>query len=252
MYTYDVLQDPPENAVVTMCGHVFCYQCVSDHLTGEDNTCPAHQCKEQLGPDVVFSRSTLRRCLSIDVDGDSPVPDELCDESTVLQRKYVSSKIKSVLEILNSCVSKRQSSESHDLVIYDASASAVRECEPVNTAPEKAIIFSQWTSMLDLVEMSLKNNHISYRRLDGTMSIVARDKAVKEFNTDPEVGRPLSFLVKTILACLILRISSLLSCSFGKLLLAVFITPSVSKNRNYFLLVRPLNKKLSILGNFFL
>ncbi|XP_047945417.1 helicase-like transcription factor CHR28 isoform X3 [Salvia hispanica] len=182
-----VCQDPPENAVVTMCGHVFCYQCVSDHLTGEDNTCPAHQCKEQLGADVVFSRSTLRRCLSIDVDGDSPVPDELCDESTVLQRKYVSSKIKSVLEILNSCVSKRQSSESHDLVIYDASSSAVHEHEPVNIAPEKAIVFSQWTSMLDLVEMSLKNNHISYRRLDGTMSIVARDKAVKEFNTDPEV-----------------------------------------------------------------
>ncbi|XP_042050150.1 helicase-like transcription factor CHR28 isoform X1 [Salvia splendens] len=182
-----VCQDPPENAVVTMCGHVFCYQCVSDHLTGEDNTCPAHQCKEQLGADVVFSRSTLRRCLSIDVDGDSPVPDELCDESTVLQRKYVSSKIKSVLEILNSCVSKCQSSESHDLVINDASSSAVCEHEPANIAPEKAIIFSQWTSMLDLVEMSLKNNHISYRRLDGTMSIVARDRAVKEFNTDPEV-----------------------------------------------------------------
>ncbi|XP_047980815.1 helicase-like transcription factor CHR28 isoform X2 [Salvia hispanica] len=183
-----VCKDPPENAVVTMCGHVFCYQCVSDQLTGEDNTCPAHQCKEQLGADVIFSRSTLRRCLCVDVDGDSPVQYELRDESAVLQRNYVSSKIKSALEILKSCISKGQSSESQDFFIFDEDVSASdHEFEAASVAPEKAIVFSQWTSMLDLVEMSLKNNHISYRRLDGTMSIVARDKAVKDFNTDPEV-----------------------------------------------------------------
>ncbi|KAH6832386.1 SNF2 domain-containing protein / helicase domain-containing protein / zinc finger protein-like protein [Perilla frutescens var. hirtella] len=185
-----VCRDPPENAVVTMCGHVFCYQCVSDHLTGEDNTCPAPQCKEQLGADVVYSRSTLRRCLFVDVDGDDPVSYEPGDESVVLQRKYLSSKIKSALEIIKThCISKSQSSESHDLVRCDGDASSSDgTCfELASIAPEKAIVFSQWTSMLDLVEMSLKNSHINYRRLDGTMSIAARDKAVKEFNTDPEV-----------------------------------------------------------------
>lgn len=185
-----VCRDPPENAVITMCGHVFCYQCVSDHLTGEDNTCPAPQCKQQLGADVVFSRSTLRRCLSIDADGDNPVPYEPGDESVVLQRNYVSSKIKSALEILKShCISKSQSSDPHDLVRYDGDGllSDGHIYESASIAPEKAIVFSQWTGMLDLVEMSLKNSRISYRRLDGTMSIAARDKAVKDFNTDPEV-----------------------------------------------------------------
>lgn len=185
-----VCRDPPENAVVTMCGHVFCYQCVSDHLTGEDNTCPAPQCKEQLGADVVYSRSTLRRSLSIDVDGDNPVPYERGDESVVLRRNYVSAKIKSALEILKAhCISKKQSSEPHDLAGYDGDAllSDAQDFESASIAPEKAIVFSQWTGMLDLVETSLKNSHISYRRLDGTMSIAARDKAVKEFNTDPEV-----------------------------------------------------------------
>lgn len=199
MYTFYVLQDPPENALVTMCGHVFCYQCVSDHITGEDNTCPAHQCKGQLGADVIFSRSTLRRSLCVDVDGDTPVQCELLDESAVLQRNYVSSKIKSALEILKSCISRGQSSESQDFFVFDDDVSASdHEFEAASVAPEKAIVFSQWTSMLDLVEMSLKNNHISYRRLDGTMSIAARDKAVKDFNTDPEVGIPIPFLVKTI------------------------------------------------------
>lgn len=209
-----MLQDPPENAVVTMCGHVFCYQCVSDHLTGEDNTCPAPQCKEQLGADVVYSRSTLRRGLSIDVDGDNPVPYERGDESVVLRRNYVSAKIKSALEILKShCISKKQSSEPHDLVGYDVDAvlSDARDYESASIAPEKAIVFSQWTGMLDLVETSLKNSHISYRRLDGTMSIAARDKAVKDFNTDPEVRIPVPSLVKTIWL-FFLTSSSLLSC----------------------------------------
>lgn len=188
-----MLQDPPENAVVTMCGHVFCYQCVSDHLTGEDNTCPAPQCKEQLGADVVYSRSTLRRCLSVDLDGDNPVAHELGEESVVVQRKYVSSKIKSALQILKSCTSKGQSSKSPELGRYDEDeSSSAGVYEPASIAPEKAIVFSQWTSMLDLVEMSLKNSDISYRRLDGTMSISARDKAVKDFNTDPEVRIPIS------------------------------------------------------------
>lgn len=191
-----MLQDPPENAVVTMCGHVFCYQCVSDHLTGEDNTCPAAECKEQLGADVVYSRSTLRRCLSVDVDGDNPAAHELGDESVVVQRNYVSSKIKSALQILKSCTSKSQSSESHELVREDGDASTSAGIfEPASIAPEKAIVFSQWTSMLDLFEMSLKNSNITYRRLDGTMSISARDKAVKDFNTDPEVSIPISSLV---------------------------------------------------------
>lgn len=42
--------------------------------------------------------------------------------------------------------------------------------------------------MLDLLEGCLKKSSIQYRRLDGTMSIVARDKAVKDFNTLPEVS----------------------------------------------------------------
>ncbi|PIN05671.1 Helicase-like transcription factor HLTF/DNA helicase RAD5, DEAD-box superfamily [Handroanthus impetiginosus] len=185
-----VCRDPPENAVVTMCGHVFCYQCVSDYLTGEDNTCPAPECKEQLGADIVYSRSTLRRCISDDTDGDTPVSNELDENSTVLKSNYISSKIKSALEILKShCISKNQSSELYDLVRYDgdASSSGGLYLDSESREPEKAIVFSQWTSMLDLVEKSLKNSCINYRRLDGTMSIAARDKAVKDFNADPEV-----------------------------------------------------------------
>ncbi|KAG2298377.1 hypothetical protein Bca52824_034849 [Brassica carinata] len=51
----------------------------------------------------------------------------------------------------------------------------------------KILVFSQWTGMLDLVEYNFVRNGVTFRRLDGTMSLVARDKAVKEFNNDPSV-----------------------------------------------------------------
>jgi len=51
----------------------------------------------------------------------------------------------------------------------------------------KAIVFSQWTTMLDLVEIPLRRAGVSYRRLDGTMSVAARERALKDFRTCPGV-----------------------------------------------------------------
>ena len=82
-----------------MYGHVFCYQCASEYLTGDDNKFPSHACKEQLGFDVVFSKATLSSCLSADVDGSS-MNSQLTENSMILQNEYSSSKIRAVLEIL--------------------------------------------------------------------------------------------------------------------------------------------------------
>ncbi|XP_052111502.1 helicase-like transcription factor CHR28 isoform X1 [Arachis duranensis] len=116
-----------------MCGHVFCYQCVSDYLNGDDNTCPARGCKAALAEDVVFSKATLRSCLSDELGGSNSIKAHDFDHSLVQQNEY------------------------------------------------------SWTSMLDLVEASLQQSCMKYRRLDGRMSLIARDRSVKDFNTDPEV-----------------------------------------------------------------
>lgn len=53
--------------------------------------------------------------------------------------------------------------------------------------PEKAIVFSQWTSMLDLLEVPLKKAGFVFRRLDGTMTVAARERAIADFESSPEV-----------------------------------------------------------------
>ncbi|KAL8100619.1 helicase-like transcription factor CHR28 isoform X2 [Apium graveolens] len=184
-------KDPPEDAIVTMCGHVFCYQCVSEFVRGDENTCPSPECKQQLGPDLVFSKATLRRCLSDD-QVDKPSSSSQPEKSSILQSDYISSKIKAALEILAShCKSNSQSSQLHGVdssnLDEELLNSGVSCSDAQIEAPRKAIVFSQWIGMLDLVEMALKQSGLVYRKLDGTMSLSARDKAVREFNTDPEV-----------------------------------------------------------------
>ncbi|KAG4909991.1 hypothetical protein JHK82_056015 [Glycine max] len=202
-----VCNDPPEEPVITMCGHVFCYQCVSEYLTGDDNTCPSVNCKELIGDDLVFSKATLRSCISDDGGSVSFANSHLCDYSLVQQRDYTSSKIKAVLEVLQSnCKLKisssdlpnssggcRDSPSLDNLHVEDCDSDVRvtkhtrRYSESTTEGPIKAIVFSQWTSMLDLVETSLKQFGIQYRRLDGRMTLGARDKAVKDFNTEPEI-----------------------------------------------------------------
>ncbi|KAK7270127.1 hypothetical protein RIF29_23047 [Crotalaria pallida] len=204
-----VCSDPPEDPVITMCGHVFCFQCVSDFLTADDNTCPEDYCKETIGVDVVFSKDTLRSCISDDLGGSSSTNSHVIDYSLFQDYEYNSSKIKAVLDILESNHKMKASSSGSpsasgafgDLLSSDTSY--FEDCdsdvqvtkhtrkysEAITDRPIKAIIFSQWTSMLDLVEEALKQCQcrIRYRRLDGRMTLLARDKAVKDFNTDPQV-----------------------------------------------------------------
>lgn len=181
--------------------------------------CPAANCKTHLRTSLLFSIATLRSSLSDEptVENSSDCPSiEMGEghEPFSSSRSYGSSKIKAVLEVLQSlsrqpdCTKESCSSSVDDVTsiaennlalhsgasvenlhIDESAVDGVTSTSDSATAVgEKAIIFSQWTRMLDLLEDCLKTSSIQYRRLDGTMSVAARDKAVKDFNSLPEVS----------------------------------------------------------------
>ncbi|KAH7084394.1 SNF2 family N-terminal domain-containing protein [Paraphoma chrysanthemicola] len=53
--------------------------------------------------------------------------------------------------------------------------------------PIKSIVFSCWTTHLDLIEIALNNHQHHYCRLDGRMSRDARDKSMRIFREDPSI-----------------------------------------------------------------
>ncbi|XP_021740504.1 helicase-like transcription factor CHR28 [Chenopodium quinoa] len=209
-----ICRDPPEDAVVSICGHVFCNQCISERFTADDNVCPSASCKSELSASNVFSKGTLNSCLS---DQDCQEGSHICPGAESSEQKeliqpgppgrFESSKIKAALEVLNSLskphvsvpsdvpsqpvtdTSLLDKSNSAPFATYNEISSATNGLGNCNSViKEKAIVFSQWTRMLDLLEDCLKESSIQYRRLDGTMSVAARDKAVRDFNTLPEVS----------------------------------------------------------------
>ncbi|CAM9686210.1 unnamed protein product [Ascophyllum nodosum] len=54
-------------------------------------------------------------------------------------------------------------------------------------AGAKAVVFSQWTHMLDLAERSLTRGGWTFRRLDGSMSQQKRESALESFSSDGSV-----------------------------------------------------------------
>ena len=52
-------------------------------------------------------------------------------------------------------------------------------------AGTKTVVFSQWTSFLDLIEPHLKNHGLGYCRLDGKMNAANRDNSIKSLSEDP-------------------------------------------------------------------
>lgn len=53
--------------------------------------------------------------------------------------------------------------------------------------PYKSVVFSQWTTNLDLIQMALEAEGIVFVRLDGKMSRTARTRAMDNFREDPSV-----------------------------------------------------------------
>lgn len=113
------------------------------------------------------------------------------EKRTGIDSSYASSKVRAALDILLSLpkIDPTQMTDSKNFIgLASENFEGKGYSELADTKlTEKAIVFSQWTRMLDLLEVHLKASHVTYRRLDGTMSVAARDKAVKDFNTVPEV-----------------------------------------------------------------
>ena len=58
---------------------------------------------------------------------------------------------------------------------------------PAGEPPIKSVVFSGWTSNLDLIQIALEENRMPFCRLDGKMSRKARNASLDSFREDPQV-----------------------------------------------------------------
>ncbi|XP_074356884.1 DNA repair protein RAD16-like isoform X1 [Apium graveolens] len=147
--------DSVEDPVVTACAHSFCKSCLIDFSASVGQvSCPS--CSKPLTADFSTKKDHGQQETKSTIKG--------FKRSSILNRIRLhdfqtSTKIDALRE------------EIRFMVERDGSA--------------KGIVFSQFTSFLDLIHYSLQKSGVQCVQLDGSMSMNARDAAITRFTDDP-------------------------------------------------------------------
>lgn len=131
---------------ITSCGHTFGQACIA-RVIETQHKCP--MCRAELADESVIVQPAR----------DDPTADDNAAMTAALDTDSApSSKITALMSIVT--------------------ATHTKPCP-------KIVIFSQWTSFLTLIEPHLRVAGISFTRIDGRMTVTARDTALNRFDHDP-------------------------------------------------------------------
>ncbi|KAJ6793850.1 DNA repair protein RAD16-like [Iris pallida] len=151
-----ICHEPVEDVVVTSCDHTFCKACLIDYSASLGNvSCPS--CSKPLTVDLTTN-----------------VSEENSD-------KYTAAAIKGYKR--SGILSRVKKSEFKTSTKIDALREEIRNMVE-NDSSAKGIVFSQFTSFLDLINYSLQLSGVKCIQLVGSMTLSERERAIKAFTED--------------------------------------------------------------------
>lgn len=140
---------------LSSCGHLYCGICTLGRETAA--TCSFGSCRKEIGADRLYSIPYLK--------GRS-------GEGRRSSKVFVS-----------------QSSPKFDAILkYLKNIPTFKSADGSRRAREKVLIFSQWTSCLDMLQPHLVHAGYKYARLDGTMQLADREKQLAMFKKSPSIS----------------------------------------------------------------
>lgn len=155
VYVCNVCDEPAEDAVRSQCRHEFCRACIKDFM----DTCEASG-----------TEADCPRChIALAIDFEQPE----------LQQDEDSVKKTSIVNRIN--MENWTSSTKIEMLVYDLYKLRSKK------QTLKSIVFSQFTSMLQLIEWRLRRAGFSTVMLDGSMSPAQRQKSIDHFMKNPDV-----------------------------------------------------------------
>ncbi|KAI9280662.1 SNF2 family N-terminal domain-containing protein [Sporodiniella umbellata] len=193
-----ICMDIAQNAqIMALCGHILCRECFDNYwnaLNGSMKRCP--QCRGPIDKQKLIDIESFLEVhvpeLAQEIEDTSLVnPEEVMKRAKLVS----SAKIDKTMQILED--SARHSNNK-----------------------DKTIVFSQFTTMLSLLESPLQRKGIAYLRYDGSMNVRQRAEAVNKFFDDPNIK---VLLVSTKCGSLGLN----LTCANRVILLDIWWNPAV-------------------------
>lgn len=155
VYVCNICDEPAEDAVRSHCRHEFCRACIKDFM----DTCEASG-----------TEADCPRChLALAIDFEQP---ELEQDEDSVKKTSIINRIK---------MENWTSSTKIEMLVYDLYKLRSKK------QTLKSIVFSQFTSMLQLIEWRLRRAGFNTVMLDGSMSPAQRQKSIDHFMTNPDV-----------------------------------------------------------------
>jgi DNA repair protein RAD16 len=185
----DLCHEPPTNRVVsTCCGAAYCRSCVMEYMSGTAS----------LGTSDSLSCPSCRGDFSIDLETSADVEDDSAlDAAVTLKKQGVASdfmpSLKELPHVATGSILRRINladfATSSKIEALTQELVQMRQKSPGS----KAIVFSQFVNMLDLIRWRLHSDPyledigLGARALHGGMNVKARDACLKEFREDNNV-----------------------------------------------------------------
>ena len=182
------LEEPMEEQAVTDCWHSACKKCLLNHIDekikkGELPTC--FNCRKPINARDVFEvikhddegeevDAGSRLMNAIDLDAD-----EGEDELYRSTQQSEENKKQRPMRISLRRVNQLSSAKINNLL---SQLKKLKRAEPAT----KCVVFSQFTSFLDLVAPALQSSNIAFLRFDGSMNQKDRAKTLTAFSTRPK------------------------------------------------------------------
>lgn len=212
--TCPICMDSVENAVIYIpCGHSVCSECfarISDPtVLARDDTSGMIKCQNCRGPvdplKITDANSfkkahdpnsaTESAAAAEDTEPSSESETGEYDSDTETDGAARKPKKKSLAELRQAAQKNKREKKRYLRRLektWIPSAKTEKAMEILQTIQsrqlnEKTIIFSQFTSLLDLLEVPINRRGWRYVRFDGTMNISDRNAAVAAFTDDPDV-----------------------------------------------------------------
>jgi DNA repair protein RAD16 len=155
VYVCNICDEPAEDAIRSHCRHEFCRACVKDFM----DTCEASG-----------SEADCPRChIALSIDFEQP---ELEQDEDSVKKTSIINRIK---------MENWTSSTKIEMLVYDLYKLRSKK------QTLKSIVFSQFTSMLQLIEWRLRRAGFNTVMLDGSMTPAQRQKSIDHFMTNPDV-----------------------------------------------------------------
>lgn len=166
--------DELTSPVMTCCGHIMCESCILDALKYYSKSkCPV--CRK-----IVEAKNLIpiHDCLTLGIE---------TREDVLTQMKSQDDKPSAKVEIL--LIELRLLKTLNDQSVTDRSilkSYIANDFDNVVESPIKVLVFSQWTSFFDILQIKLDNENFKYVRFDGSMSTKQRERALSKFSESKE------------------------------------------------------------------